>query len=451
MSTSTRTPSTRDLVVGGAPRLAGTSGGRATLVRLRWGALVGQVVTIATVSAVWHAELPLAAMAGVLAVLAVSNLILARSAPQASENTLGAVLVFDVALLTAMLALAGGPSNPFTVLYLVHVILAAMLTGPRWTWIVVATSCAGFALQFVAHVPLPAALGGHGAGMASTGHGAHAAHDGHMSHAAAEGAPYSAHLQGMWAAYAITATAIGAFASRLSAALDLERRRQANTERLLGLAAIAAGAAHEIGNPLGTIRIASEELARTLRARAAGDELVADAQLISDEVRRASVVLDQLAAAAGEVKGAPISAAPLGQIVASAASRLGDALRVDAEVEAPDAVVRWPVEAVSQAVAQLVRNGLQASPPGGRVTLRAEVRGDRVELAVIDRGEGMSAETLARIGEPFFSTKQGDGMGLGVFAAAALVRRMGGALSVDSSVGEGTTVRIELPVDVGAA
>jgi len=72
-----------------------------------------------------------------------------------------------------------------------------------------------------------------------------------------------------------------------------------------------------------------------------------------------------------------------------------------------------------------------------------------LELAIRDRGAGMPSEILARIGEPFFTTKPpGRGMGLGLFLARAVVEAVGGRLEIESEAGQGTCVRVRLPMDV---
>jgi two-component system sensor histidine kinase RegB len=80
------------------------------------------------------------------------------------------------------------------------------------------------------------------------------------------------------------------------------------------------------------------------------------------------------------------------------------------------------------------------------VTLSEDAVGENVRFAIEDRGAGMPPEVLARVGEPFFTTKPpGRGMGLGVFLARAVVERQGGSLRLRSTVGEGTTAQLELP------
>jgi two-component system sensor histidine kinase RegB len=106
---------------------------------------------------------------------------------------------------------------------------------------------------------------------------------------------------------------------------------------------------------------------------------------------------------------------------------------------------------VTQALRSLITNAQDASPPDGQVTLSAVMRADVLAIDVVDRGRGMSEELLARIGEPFFTTKQpGRGMGLGLFLARAVFESLGGAIAFDSREAQGTTVTVTVPVDVEA-
>jgi two-component system sensor histidine kinase RegB len=107
--------------------------------------------------------------------------------------------------------------------------------------------------------------------------------------------------------------------------------------------------------------------------------------------------------------------------------------------------VRWPVQAVSQALLQLVRNALDASAAGQAVEVSASPERGGVIIDVRDRGRGMLPSVLERAGEPFFTTRPGEGMGLGVFIAGSLVEHLGGQLRLDSVRGEGTLARVWLP------
>jgi two-component system sensor histidine kinase RegB len=117
--------------------------------------------------------------------------------------------------------------------------------------------------------------------------------------------------------------------------------------------------------------------------------------------------------------------------------------------------LRLPPRAVSQALRSLVTNAQDASPPNTAVVITAHrepgAAGAAEILAVTirDRGPGIPSDVMARIGEPFFTTKApGRGMGLGLFLARAVIEGVGGTLEIDSTPGGGTEVRVRLPSDV---
>lgn len=248
-------------------------------VRLRWGATAGQAATIAVAAWVLRLDLPLIALFGVVGVGALSNAALTlrtRGPRPVSDSLLGAVIVFDVLLLTALLALSGGASNPFNFLYLVSITLAAVILPTRWSWGLVLLSIVAFGSLFL--VP------GADHSMAMTGGGGHDAHAGHAMHAghvpgvaAPANAPPNAtdlmawHLPGMWVAFAVAACFIVTFVQRIMGQLrvheeDLRTAREATSrgEKLAALATLSAGAAHELATPLSTIAVVSKELEREL-------------------------------------------------------------------------------------------------------------------------------------------------------------------------------------------
>jgi two-component system sensor histidine kinase RegB len=158
-----------------------------------------------------------------------------------------------------------------------------------------------------------------------------------------------------------------------------------------------------------------------------------------------------MAADAGESAGeAPVDV-PLAAVLSGAVTDLAGRERVRREIASgsAEAVVRVPVRALTQALRGVIKNALEASGPTGDVHVRLGAHGGVWHVAVEDRGAGMIPEVLARAGEPFFTTKNGEGigrgMGLGLFLARAVLERLGGDLTLDSAAGRGTTVTLILP------
>ncbi|HEX5656279.1 MAG TPA: ATP-binding protein [Polyangiales bacterium] len=398
----------------------------AWLVRLRWFAVGSQALTVLV--AQWLLQTPLdsARLYAIVATTALSNLLCAlwlRRRTQVPESALAALMGLDFVLLTALLHAAGGPSNPFTVLYLVHVALAAAVLRQSYVWGLALLAAGCFGALFA----LPSSE-----------------HEMHMHHH--DASAMNLHLQGMWVAFAVAAFVMAYFVTRVTRDLELQRleatraqERALRAEKLASLATLAAGAAHELATPLATIAVVAKELERELRE----GQNAEDARLIRDEVDRCKVILEQMASDAGASAGEAFTRVHASELVDRSLDGLRERERVAVQL-VTDGALKVPTTVLARALRGLVRNALQAST--AEVVLRVEEQAGELAIEVRDHGIGIAPEVLANVGEPFFTTKPtGQGMGLGVFLARALCDRLGGRLELASVLGEGTTVRILLP------
>jgi two-component system, sensor histidine kinase RegB len=390
------------------------------LVSLRW-LLVSCAAGLFAAVQIGIGGMPMGQLAALTLVAAASNAVLPRvgtwRGPPSAAFVAGVVLL-DVAWLTLVLASTGGAHNPFAVLYLFEVMVAALVLPPVWVAVVCTLGGLAYAELFQ-HMPPE--------------------HDMHQM---------TNHLRGMWVAYGVAAPFVAYAVHHLRRALgeaDASVRaaqdRAAKTERLASLATLAAGAAHEIANPLATIAIVAAELARRGPA-----PVTEDAQLVQREVERCREVLHQLSAQVGAGSGETLKETTVRALLDEVVTR--PEAKVDV-LDLPDDLaglpIRVPPRLLAQALRRLVVNAREASPAGSPVSVKVDRDADTVRIRVEDVGSGMEADHLARAGEPFFTTKS-RGMGLGLYFARSVVEQCGGRLQLDSAPARGTTATLALPV-----
>lgn len=227
-------------------------------------------------------------------------------------------------------------------------------------------------------------------------------------------------------------------------AAELAVRR---SERLGALGQLTAGLAHELRNPLSTMRASAEILTKNV---AEENEIARElAGFIATEVDRTNSLITRFLEFARPLK-LRLQRTDLAQIIDRAIAELGrhnppynvtvyrnyspgiPALDVDSEL-------------MERVVYNLLLNAAQATPAGGAVTVKTRDAGGSAELSVIDRGSGIVKEHLENIFNPFFTTKH-DGVGLGLAIVSKIVDEHGGSISVESEPGQGTAFRVFLPL-----
>jgi len=222
------------------------------------------------------------------------------------------------------------------------------------------------------------------------------------------------------------------------------QERMLRNERLSTIGEMAAHVAHEIRNPL----VAIGGFARSLLERVPQDQATHDAlAIIVDEVRRLeSIVRDVLDfSRPASPKIGPVDMRRLFLEAFELLHGEMDQAGIQASVESgevPDA--RVDRDQIFQAIVNLLRNAIAAMPRGGAVRVRFRRFPHGVEVAIADTGTGMSQEVLAHALEPFYTTKH-DGSGLGLTIASRIVRDHHGEIRIESTEGEGTTIRLRLP------
>ncbi len=418
-------------------RLAGETARHLALrwvVRLRYGLIAGEVALIAGLSFGLQISLPVTVIGPVIGIQVLSNWLLGSRMGRLggnAEHLVGALFSLDTLALTLILALSGGPSNPFSLLYLVQITFSAIVLRKLWTWTIGILSTLSFGLLFWISRDIP------------------------VFHEHAQTGEFSLHLFGMWLAFATAALLISFFVAKLSAEsrkkeheIRLMQQRLARNDRLASLVTLAAGAAHEMATPLATIAITAKEMECDATSRLRDKQSQEDAQLIRSQVERCRLILERMGAQGADPFGEAPKATGAHALLLEVKEKFPDArsrIEIEVDPDSPNFVI--PVRAAVEALSALVKNALDASPDGKPVVLGAR-RSDygRVRFLVRDEGIGMTREVIERVAEPFFTTKApGQGMGLGAFLAHLFAQTIGGQLSFESHPGKGCTAVLELP------
>jgi two-component system sensor histidine kinase RegB len=395
-----------------------------TLVVLRWIAIVGQAGAVLIATLWFGFELPLSLCALLISASVSFNIVAQMVNPtekRLSERGTLASLFFDLAQLVGMLILTGGLSNPFAMLILAPVTVAATALQLRSAlWLGIGALAAVPLMSFL-HMPLVRA--------------------GEVLEVP------DIYRHGIAAALAIGLVFLGVYARRvavegyaMSEALAATQLALAREQRLAAIGGMAAAAAHELGTPLATIKLAAGELGRELANR---PELAEDAALILREAERCGAIMADLSQGGRDdahLKLAPVSAV-IGEAARPHVSR-GKRLvvRIDG-VSADHADATQPTVIRSPELIHGLRNAIQNAVDfaDSTVWVDADMTDEVLRIAVGDDGPGFSPDILPRLGEPYVSTRARgerraadggyEGMGLGLFIARTLLERTGARLS----------------------
>jgi signal transduction histidine kinase len=242
----------------------------------------------------------------------------------------------------------------------------------------------------------------------------------------------------------------------MAARLEQQRIELERTNRLKAWAEAARQVAHDVKNPLTPIQLNAEHLRRVHQdhGEPLGPVLDECVDNILQQVRLLRRIANEFSSFAStpSVRPAPESLRELvSEVLRPYRTALHERVAIEEDVPAALPPVLVDKGVLARALTNVVENALHAMPDEG--TLRVSARAldeDHVELAVADTGVGMSEADLARIFEPYFSTRAA-GTGLGLTIARRNVEANGGSIAVESEVGRGTTVRITLPTARAAA
>ncbi|MGE0752048.1 MAG: ActS/PrrB/RegB family redox-sensitive histidine kinase [Variibacter sp.] len=405
-----------------------------TLVRLRWLAVAGQAAAILIVYYLLDFDLqvwPCLTIVGLSAWLNMTLSLRDRTLPPFGPGTAASLLAFDIVQLAALLFLTGGLQNPFSLLLLGPVLIAAMVLPPRYTLLLgtLAILCAT-ALVWT-HYPLPWA-----------------------SDDPLVLPPL--YMLGIWLSILIAIGFIGAYAwqiaerqRRLADALAATELALAREHHLSQLDGLAAAAAHELATPLSTITVVAKELERALEK---GSPHADDVRLLREQAQRCREILGKLTEL--PASGEPLDRAPLSALLDEVVAPhrnfgIEITIAMPEDRSAEPTVARNP--ALLYGLGNLVENAVDFAR--ARVEVAARWSAREVTITIDDDGPGFSTEVIDRLGEPYVTAKrrrrmttsdEPSGLGLGFFIAKTLLERSGASLAFAnrSAPEHGAVVRI---------
>ena len=401
------------------------------LIQLRWIAVVGQIATIAIVHFGFGVRLPLDSMLAVLAGLAAFNLaslVRWRGRREVSNTELFVALLIDVAMLTTLLYLSGGATNPFVFLYLLQVTLGAVLLKTWSTWTMVGVTCACFAVLALLSRPLLLPLD-HDRGLAS---------------------PY---IQGMLICFALNAALLAVFIKRITRNLrardarlaDL-RQRAAEEEHIVRMGLLASGAAHELGTPLATLSVILGDW-RRMPAFTQNREMLQELAEMQAQLARCKTIVSGILLSAGEARGESSAETTVSTFL----NDLVDEWRATRstvsfafENRFGDDLAMVSDSTLKQMICNVLDNALEASPRWIRLEAARDL--DALTLTVTDAGPGFPPGMLAQFGKPYQSSKGRPGGGLGLFLVVNVARTLGGSVAARNRPEGGASVTVTLPL-----
>lgn len=409
------------------------------LLRLRTIAIVGQTLTLLVTGLLVDIDLPYLSLAAGVVLLAALNLLTwlrlnhphrfgMRRMPSLDNRTFFYQILVDIAVLTFLLFLAGGPFNPFHDMYLLPLTIAAAALPPAYVWRVVVISLGCYTWVAFYYVPLSIDL-------ARTP---------------------NLYIFSEWFNQVILAILISYFGLRIARGvrhrdhlIEEAHAKELRNGAAVAVGSVAAGVAHELGSPLSTISIVLSEM----RAEYKNDQEIGPSLAIManslDACKQTLGGLRTFVQSLNRADGA-ISVDTLIENVIDRYRNIRPGVTLKVAMEGPrPAPLIHPDLALQQAIMNLLNNAGDVSQD----SVQVEVLWDdnNVRVRVIDQGPGISPELADKLGEILVTTKPPEkGTGLGLFLTNITMHRLGGKLRLSNCEGGGACAELLLPLSAPA-
>lgn len=389
-------------------------------------AVVGLTLAVLVVAKGMGMPLPFAVIGTVLLVLNILTWVRFKLPWPVQEIEVFGQLVLDVLLLSALLYLAGGTTNPFVLLLLLPLTIAAATLLAIYAWLLAALIVACYTFLMFVYIPLPHF---------------------HIDHVVRLDS--SAWL--MWFGFVLGVGLVGYYVVKMGNTLRERERMLAEVrenalrdEHLVALGALAVGAAHELGTPLGTMAVVLKELEHQYVMQ---PELVKELHLLRDQVTRCKNTLSQMLSSTEQARAESGYSVALDSYFEDLLAQWRG-MRPSAQVSyhwngpspAPQIVAE---QVLGQVITNILNNAADASEHSVEVEVSCTT--EQLKIEVSDRGAGLTPTAATHAGKLFFTTKE-SGQGLGLFLVNAVLRRFGGTLSLSNRDGGGVCTCVILPL-----
>ena len=393
-----------------------------TLVALRWFAIAGQIAALLVALFVFQLRLETGLIVATIGASMVANIVISTIYPSNKrlfEREATFMLIFDILQLSVLLSLTGGLNNPFALLILAPVTIAATVLHLSSTILLGALAMTAITVISLVNVPLTTALG------------------------FALELPRLFHF-GFWIALLIGVVFLATYARQvttemhnMSEALLATQLALAREQKLTDLGGVVAAAAHELGTPLATIMLVSSELTQDLADQ---PDHYDDAKLINQQAKRCRDILGSMGQAGKD--DLHLRQIPFEALVHEAAEPhldRGKTVRLESGTE-DAALTRHPIVSRRPEVIHGLRNLIQNAVDfaTSEVEITASWSATELRVQIMDDGAGFPQSVIGRIGDPFVGRRRQaedrarrpgyQGMGLGLFIAKTLLERTGAKL-----------------------
>lgn len=376
-------------------------------------AITGQIVAILVATQALQIPLQTTSLMFILSVSAGLNMLTwvrIKRTTAISEREFFTQLLLDMIALFWLLYYTGGATNPFTSLFILQVVLAAVTLPALYTWIIAGIAVVLYTALMFWNVEVP-----------------------YLQHHHI-GDFFSLHVQGMWVSFILSAGIIAWFVVRMNSTVRHQDALLADAEKIAALGTLATSAVHELGTPLATISVL------------AGDCDQEISRPLLEQIARCKQILSSITTAGGVARaesGSPIQLDIFLKQLTEEWRKDHTGIVFEADLFQLGQQRVLVEHGFKEAIVNLLNNAAEASPE--YVAMRAESTPQLLLIQIRDKGNGIADEMKGSLGKAGVTSKA-DGLGLGLFLAKSVVARLGGALEIENAVEKGVTVTISLPI-----